>query len=213
VSSLRGVLNSSDTLGRGGRGLPSLSTEPAAAALGRLEKSVVCPAAGRRLGNDDELDGCWDLPGDSKALRDPGVLTHQFSFCCQNCRGVVVVVLGIFYLRLPIWALPRLTAVMKGEFSSTGPFPLVHINSMGASFVRRSIEPVSLDVEPEQRNGWGDDGEERMWGGWIVYAGFACFAPPRNFWLLLSTHACSAFWPHSLRLQIWLLLGTVRKYC
>jgi hypothetical protein len=33
-----------------------------------LEKRVLCPAAGRRLGNDEDD---WDLFGDSKTLRGP----------------------------------------------------------------------------------------------------------------------------------------------
>ena len=60
-STLRGVRNigGSGFSGDGGRG--------------RLENNVVCPAAGRRLGNEDR-----DLEGDSNSLRGPRDVSALF---------------------------------------------------------------------------------------------------------------------------------------
>ena len=61
-----------------------------------FEKSVLCPAAGRRLGNDEDD---WDLFGDSKTLRVPvGVISE----------GTVLWVIGVVEVCIRFWCRPLL---------------------------------------------------------------------------------------------------------
>jgi hypothetical protein len=119
-STLRGVRKMSK-LGAGGSGFSGDDGR------GRLEKSVVWPAAGRRLGNEDK-----GLEGDSNSLREPVAVRAgwwnlfleliRFEACCCSSDSFAF-----------------LTNLTNGDSLSIGPVWLSQEKSIGDSFVLNAI--------------------------------------------------------------------------